>query len=87
MQILKLEDIFLNKGWETRKRILEELLKEPNTAYSISRKLNLNYSTVRYHLHLLERFGLVKSESNGKGIYRITKSGIKWLNIYSRKDA
>ncbi|MEM0373585.1 MAG: winged helix-turn-helix domain-containing protein [Sulfolobaceae archaeon] len=85
MPILKLEDIFSSKGWDTRKRILEELLKSPSTAYSLSRRLNLNYSTVRYHLYLLEKFGLVKSEKNGKGVYRITKQGIQWLNIYNRE--
>lgn len=70
----KLEDIVSSKGWETRKRMLEELSKKPTTAYELAKRLNLNYSTVRYHLELLERTGLVTVDKGSRYVYKVTKN-------------
>jgi predicted transcriptional regulator len=82
MPILKLEDVLESKGWDTRKKILCELSKGPHTAYSLAKKLSLNYSTVRYHLELLEKFGLVRSDKSSKYLYVITQNGLNLLKLY-----
>ncbi len=74
--ITKLEDLLSNKGWETRKRILDEISAKPMTAYELAKRLNLNYSTVRYHLELLERNGLVthKKDKGNKYLYHPSRN-------------
>ncbi|MCG2887939.1 MAG: winged helix-turn-helix domain-containing protein [Sulfolobales archaeon] len=75
MPILKLEEMLNSEGQSTRIRILKLLLEKPRTPYEISKLTGLNYSTVRYHLDLMQRFGLVKANKNGKILYTITKDG------------
>ncbi|QKR01089.1 winged helix-turn-helix transcriptional regulator [Metallosphaera tengchongensis] len=71
----KLDEVVSGKGWETRKRILEELISSPKTPYDLAKRLNLNYSTVRYHLDLLESSGLVTHVKEGsKQIFLPSKS-------------
>ncbi|MEL9969886.1 MAG: winged helix-turn-helix domain-containing protein [Metallosphaera sp.] len=73
----KLDEVLNGKGWDTRKKILEQLYINPTTAYDLAKKLNLNYSTVRYHLDLLERSGLVNHKTLGsKQLYLATKSAL-----------
>ncbi|AEB95483.1 ArsR/SmtB family transcription factor [Metallosphaera cuprina] len=73
----KLDEVLSGKGWDTRKKILEQLYINPTTAYDLAKKLNLNYSTVRYHLDLLERSGLVNHKTLGsKQLYLATKSAL-----------
>ncbi|MEM3775814.1 MAG: winged helix-turn-helix domain-containing protein [Metallosphaera sp.] len=73
----KLDEVLNGKGWDTRKKILEQLYINPTTAYDLAKKLNLNYSTVRYHLDLLERSGLVNHKTLGsKQLYLTTKSAL-----------
>ena len=75
MPILKLEEMLNSEGQSTRIQILKLLLEKPRTPYEISKLTGLNYSTVRYHLDLMQRFGLVKANKNGKILYTITKDG------------
>ncbi|MCG2871080.1 MAG: winged helix-turn-helix domain-containing protein [Sulfolobales archaeon] len=75
MPILKLEEMLNSEGQSTRIQILKLLLEKPRTPYEISKLTGLNYSTVRYHLDLMQRFGLVKANKNGKTLYTITKDG------------
>ena len=76
MNILKLEDLLELPGWGTRKKILEELETSPKTITELSKKFGMNYSSVRYHLELMEKFGLVKLRKEGrKCFYEITKTG------------
>ncbi|MCQ4335300.1 MAG: winged helix-turn-helix domain-containing protein [Sulfolobaceae archaeon] len=75
MPILKLEEMLNSEGQSTRIQILKLLLEKPRTPYEISKLTGLNYSTVRYHLDLMQRFGLVKAIKNGKILYTITKDG------------
>ncbi|MCQ4343000.1 MAG: winged helix-turn-helix domain-containing protein [Sulfolobaceae archaeon] len=79
MPILKLEEMLNSEGQSTRIQILKLLLEKPRTPYEISKLTGLNYSTVRYHLDLLQRFGLVKANKNGKILYTITKDGVNLI--------
>ena len=79
MPILKLEEMLNSEGQSTRIQILKLLLEKPRTPYEISKLTGLNYSTVRYHLDLMQRFGLVKANKNGKILYTITKDGMNLI--------
>jgi len=79
MPILKLEEMLNSEGQNTRVQILKLLLEKPRTPYEISKLTGLNYSTVRYHLDLMQRFGLVKANKNGKILYTITKDGVNLI--------
>jgi transcriptional regulator, ArsR family len=79
MPILKLEEMLNSEGQSTRIQILKLLLEKPRTPYEISKLTGLNYSTVRYHLDLLQRFGLVKANKNGKILYTISKDGVNLI--------
>ena len=79
MPILKLDELVNSKGQETRIKILQLLSEKPRSPYEIAKMLDLNYSTVRYHLDMLQKFGLVTSDKRRKILYRITKDGEKLL--------
>ncbi len=79
MPILKLDELVNSKGQETRIKILQLLSEKPRTPFEIAKILNLNYSTVRYHLDVMQKFGLVTATKNGKIIYKITKDGSNLL--------
>ena len=54
-------------GGYNRGRILKELFKKPQNANELSKNLNLEYKTVRYHLSVLEKNGLITSVGTGYG--------------------
>ncbi|MDT7901304.1 MAG: winged helix-turn-helix domain-containing protein [Acidianus sp.] len=83
--LYKLDEVIENKGWDTRKKILELLQSKEMTAYEISKILELNYSTVKYHLELLERVGLVtvKKDRRNRYLYR-ANNNIKILNLIDK---
>lgn len=41
------------KGGQTRMRILDAILAEPSNANQLSKKLNLDYKTITYHLNII----------------------------------
>jgi DNA-binding transcriptional ArsR family regulator len=47
------------RGGPNRSRILDELLESPKNAHLLAATLSLDYRTVRHHLLLLERNGIV----------------------------
>lgn len=47
------------RGGPNRIRILEELATSPQNAHRLAEALSLDYRTVRHHLRLLEKNGLV----------------------------
>jgi DNA-binding transcriptional ArsR family regulator len=47
------------RGGLNRARIIETLRERPCNAHQLSEALGLDYRTVRHHLHLLEKNGLV----------------------------
>ena len=54
-------------GGVNRGRILEELFNKPQNANEISKNLNLEYKTVRYHLKVLQENNLITSVGGGYG--------------------
>ena len=54
-------------GGYNRGRILKELFNKPQNANGLSKNLNLEYKTVRYHLSVLEKNGLITSVGDGYG--------------------
>ncbi|AHC50539.1 ArsR family transcriptional regulator [Sulfolobus acidocaldarius SUSAZ] len=80
--MVKLEELMSLPGWDTRRKILESLSEKPKTAYELSKELDLNYSTVRYHLELLEKFGFVKARKTKKYVYEVS---LKNLEFYSNQ--
>jgi predicted transcriptional regulator len=74
MSITKVDELLALPGWETRKKIIEALRDGPKTAYEISKELKINYSTARYHLELLQKFGLVNIRKGRKYYYELTKN-------------
>ena len=48
------------RGGPNRARIIETLRERPCNAHQLSETLQLDYRTVRHHLDLLERNGLLK---------------------------
>jgi DNA-binding transcriptional ArsR family regulator len=47
------------RGGPNRSRILDELLESPKNAHRLAESLSLDYRTVRHHLLLLEKNGIV----------------------------
>lgn len=54
-------------GGINRGRILEQLFTKPQNANELSKNLNLEYKTVRYHLKVLEENSLITSVGGGYG--------------------
>jgi predicted transcriptional regulator len=54
-------------GGINRGRILEELLNRPRNANELSKNLQLEYKTTRYHLQVLEENGIITSAGQGYG--------------------
>ena len=54
------------RGGPNRLRILQELRVNPHNAHQLSAVLGIDYRTIRHHLNLLERNGLVQRPV-GKG--------------------
>lgn len=84
--LLRIDEVFQNKGWNTRKKILDELRKKPQSAYELSKRLGFNYSTIKYHIEILEKFGLItKRKSGTKSVYIVTKN-YELLKKYIEED-
>lgn len=41
------------KGGSTTVKIIDEILKHPYNAHQLSKELNLDYKTVKYHIYLV----------------------------------
>ena len=77
--------LLASKGGRTRVRILKSLMKKPGNIYEISRRLGLNYRTVKYHLDLMLDHGLVEKVGNGYGSIYIVSDKLEkdWRRIES----
>ena len=58
-----------NKGGSTRIRILDEIIFLPKNANQLSKKLNLDYKTIRYHMEIICKHNYATKESFGKYVY------------------
>jgi predicted transcriptional regulator len=54
-------------GGTNRCRILNELITKPQNANELSKNLELEYKTARYHLKVLQENGLITSVGGGYG--------------------
>jgi len=54
-------------GGVNRGRILEELLTKPQNANELSKNLDIEYKTIRYHLQVLEENKIITSVGGGYG--------------------
>jgi DNA-binding transcriptional ArsR family regulator len=55
------------RGGENRARILAAVGERPRNPHQLAEALDLNYSTVRHHLDVLERNDLVRQGGEGYG--------------------
>lgn len=53
-------------GGPNRARIVRALNERPYNAHQLAEKLNLNYTTVRHHLKILEQNKMIESTSKYK---------------------
>ena len=53
------------KGGETRGKIIELLNSNPSNANRIAEILNLDYKTVRHHIHVLEKNNIITAVNKG----------------------
>lgn len=71
------------KGGRTTIKIIDQLLVQPYNMNQLSKILEIDYKTVKYHMHLILKLNLV--EGNGKkygSLYFPTKKLINNLNEY-----
>ena len=57
------------KGGKTRIRILDAILVEPSNANQLSKKLNLDYKTITYHLNIICNHNYATKEQFEKSTY------------------
>ena len=56
------------RGGLNRARIIDALSDSPMNAHQMSKGLELDYSTIRHHIEVLEKNGLVSSVGSGYGM-------------------
>lgn len=62
------------KGGTNRARIIDSLKNRPYNVNQLAERLSLNYKTIKYHINILEKHGIVISESKGYGaLYFLSK--------------
>jgi predicted ArsR family transcriptional regulator len=62
-------------GLSTRTRIISVLEKKASTIKRLSREAGLSYSTVLYHIHLLEAENILNSRSRKPSVWELTGVG------------
>jgi DNA-binding transcriptional ArsR family regulator len=75
-------------GAKTRVQVLQAIKEEPRNALQLAQKLGLDYTTVRHHLKVLEKNGIVVTEGDKYGrIYFVSDSmEFHWKNLESILD-
>jgi len=56
-----------SSGSATRYEVLQAIKEQPRNAMQLSQALNLDYTTIRYHLAVLEKNRLVQTEGEKYG--------------------
>jgi len=66
------------RGGSNRIRILREIDEKPKNANKLADELNLDYTTVRYHLDVLTENDILKEAGDGYGsVYILTERAKK----------
>jgi len=70
-------------GAKTRELVLSAIKEEPRNAQQLSEALNLDYTTVRHHLKVLEQNRIVVTEGSSYGkLYFVSDSmEAHWQNL------
>jgi DNA-binding transcriptional ArsR family regulator len=55
------------KGGKNRARIMDELKNRPYNVHQLSEELELDYKTVKHHIEVLEKSGLVTASGEKYG--------------------
>ncbi len=62
-------------GADTRSRVLRAIREQPRNAQQLSQALDLDYTTVRHHLRVMEKNGLVTTTGDRYGkLYFLSNS-------------
>ncbi len=70
-----------SRGGKTRAKILKNLIGKSYNAHQLAKALNLDYKTIRHHLDVLARHGIISRESKGyTTLYFISKNSESDLN-------
>ncbi|MGI9010554.1 MAG: ArsR/SmtB family transcription factor [Nitrososphaeraceae archaeon] len=56
-----------SKGGDNRIKILDLVIKHPLNIHQISEELQLDYKTIQYHIHVLEKNNLLTKTGNKYG--------------------
>lgn len=66
--------VFLgSRGGETRMRIIDLLRKHPRNAHQLKKEMDVDYSTIRHSLRVLEKNRIVMAVGDAYGaVYRFT---------------
>jgi DNA-binding transcriptional ArsR family regulator len=72
-------------GAETRSRVLRAIREQPRNAQQLAHALDLDYTTVRHHLRVMERNGLVTTTGDRYGkLYFLSNSMESHWEIFER---
>ncbi|MEM2146043.1 MAG: hypothetical protein QW279_11830 [Candidatus Jordarchaeaceae archaeon] len=69
----------VRQGLIVRTRISSKLDDGPSTASQLSNKINLKYSLIMYHLHLMETEHIVRKTAGRPFFWELTGAGQKGL--------
>lgn len=70
-------------GGYTRGFILKNLIVKPNNANQLAKALNIKYETIRHHLDVLVKNGIITIEADGK-MYLLSKDMEANLNDFNQ---
>lgn len=73
------------KGGETTIRIIDQLLEHPYNINQLSKKLGLNYKTIKYHVQLISKSNFISQDEIAYGsLYYPTQKLKKNLKEYEQ---
>ena len=71
-----------SRGGETRMRIVELLRNHPYNAHQLKKELDVDYSTIRHNLRVMEKNRLVMVQKGYGAIYELTPEFESMLDDY-----
>lgn len=75
------------RGGKTRALILKHLTDKSHNAHQLAKALNMDYKTIRHHLDVLVKNGIISRDNNGySALYFLSKNMELNLNDFDRKN-